>query len=236
MIATRTTLGRKGMWTQVFLIGFFLLLVVVAIILLSISKSNGDFESKREHIDQDLYDQHASTMLNDLLRKTVQINGRDSTVSDAIMLNFDGRYDNEIMKSLKISMLPASNSVISIKYGSREQYINLDGKKYEYPDNYNPAEQKGIFKEYEIGKNPRLEGNCKDSKVGYASTILPGPNGNINIAFKRCESFITRYSQDTLEESERTREPTAGASEASSESNMRGEELMHQEKSNVVNS
>ncbi len=41
-------LGRKGMWTQVFLIGFFLLLVVLAIILLTIEKDKGVFDSTRK--------------------------------------------------------------------------------------------------------------------------------------------------------------------------------------------
>lgn len=219
----RKTLGRKGMWTQVFLIGFFLLLVVLAIMLLTIEKNKGVFDSKRKYVDQDLRDQHASTMLSDILRRQVQINNREVTISDAITLNFDGRYDNEIMLGLKRSMLPISNSVISIKYSGRERYINLDGKEYEYPNNYGPAQDKGIFKDYEIGKNPRLEGNCKSDNVGYASTILPGPNGNINIAFKRCEHSITRYNDATLEESERTWELTAGASETPAEGTSWGE-------------
>ncbi len=215
--------NRKGMWTQVFLIGFFLLLVVLAIILLTIEKDKGVFDSKREYINQDLRDQHASTMLNDILRREIKVNNRDTLISDAIMLNFDGRYDNEIMKGLRSSLIPTKTSVISIKYSGRERYINLKpASSYKYNDNYGAAKIAGIFKDYEIGKNPLFEANCEKDNGGYASTILPGPGGNINIAFKRCEKPL--YMYDTiLDESERTWELTAGASETPAEGNNWGD-------------
>jgi hypothetical protein len=140
------------MWTQVFLISFFVLLVVIAVILLTLEKSK--LQSGNERNAQNFMDAQANAVLISMLRTPVSFTAADGTranapLADVIIMNFDGKYDTTIKDALQ-KILP------------KDTYIRL---VIHYPD--------GRWTRYEERENTLDQGS--------GIVTLPGYNGNIKI-------------------------------------------------------
>lgn len=114
MNRTRIMQDRKGMWTQIFLIGFFVLLVVVSLILLSMDVNRNTFDSKRKFLDQDLQQQQTDATLISLLRSPVTVDGKTMMLANLIVMNEDGKHDDLVYSTIESRLKPSGVYSMSI--------------------------------------------------------------------------------------------------------------------------
>lgn len=177
MRTTRTGLGaslrrmssasRRGMWMQGFMILFFVLILVVAIVLLSIDRDR--LKVDRPNVADELGDHQASAILIGMLRQPTRVSSGAvgntaggtagnaviyAPLADIIIMNFDGRYEKDIVAAITAAAPIDRETTVTIEYG--------DGKKIE------------------VNIEPEAE-PPKDASdaIGYA--LLPGTKGNTKI-------------------------------------------------------
>jgi hypothetical protein len=175
-MSVERNIGRKGMWTQVFLILFFVLLVILAIALLTIDRSSD--KPHRPTLVQDLRDQQAGATLIALLRTPVTFTAQGTSMSaplaDIIVLNTfahggDARpYDEVIRNSLLSSMPKDALFDMTIRYP--------DGRSVRY---------------YHKGNGILIAGYVKQA-------LLPGNKGNVGIEFSLLKFADQEHEKPTF--------------------------------------
>ena len=160
--------SRRGMWMQGFMILFFVLILVVAIVLLGIDR--GRLSVDRPGVEDEFGDHQASVMLIGMLRQPARVSQSAATgnaagnaaggtavyapLADIIIMNFDGRYEKDIVAAITAAAPIDRETTVTIEYG--------DGKKIE------------------VNVEPKAEPSTDVSDaVGHA--LLPGTKGNTKI-------------------------------------------------------
>lgn len=152
---------------QGFMILFFVLILVVAIVLLSIDRDR--LKVDRPNVADEFGDHQASTILIGMLRQPVKVSSGAAAnavsgttggaviyapLADIIIMNFDGRYEKDIIAAITAAAPIDRETTVTIEYG--------DGKKIE------------------VNVDPKAEPrNDVSDAIGYA--LLPGTKGNTKI-------------------------------------------------------
>jgi hypothetical protein len=146
---------------QVILIGFFVLLIIFAIALLT--GEAGNVKIDRPQLQEDLANQYTQAFLMSLLKTKAIDDARlgDTNFADIIIMNSDGKYDQFLMSTLPGTIPKDTYVSIRITYPTRFLHIgNID--------------------------DPMRGGGSLFSKSvkSYASTLLPGRDGNIEVSIE----------------------------------------------------
>lgn len=150
-------MNRKGdleMWTQLFFIAFFVLILVVALVMLTIDRKR--LQDERPELGKDIADQRAQQLLISLLRTQVQTGEKSMPFADVIVFNERGGPDllyEQVNDSLR-QIVPADTYfTLTVHYSN--------GGSFSIENSEIIASHLG--------------------EVGRGAAVLPGSSGNANI-------------------------------------------------------